>query len=363
MTLKEGEEAVRRVIREVFRHGKIGTKDLARAARLPTPVTAAIRRELEKEKVIARKGGAVLTEAGEKYAINVLGMTKKRGYDRNGVGFTEEHMELLGKLKGLMARRPPSNPTLDQSHGTPETALKRALYMLEEGDLAGRRIVFLGDDDFTSIAAGLLRVSNEISVIDIDTCLLEALSQISEAENLGIECIHHDLRNPLPKEVRGRFDTFLTDPPYTVPGLRLFLSRGIEALRPRKTASAYFAFADKPPLEMLDVHRVILKAGLYVEELIPRFNFYEGAEILANTTFLAKLRVTEEAKSTVSGAYEGGLYTGEIKPTVRTYRCRCGRRIQVGYSQRIKTIEDLKAEGCPECGSNAGFRLQERRKI
>ena len=167
----------------------------------------------------------------------------------------------------------------------------------------------------------------------------------------------------MPVGLRGRFDSFLTDPPYTVPGLSLFLSRGIEALRPRKTASAYFAFSDKPPHEMLRVHRAVLEAGLYVEELIPRFNVYEGAEILANTTFLAKLRVTEEAKPTVSGTYGSGIYTGELRPTVRTYRCRCGERIRVGSSRRIKTIEALKAGGCPKCGAMKGFRLLERKEI
>jgi len=363
MRLKEGEEAVRRIIREVYRHGKIGTKDLARAARLPTPVAAAIRRELEKEGVIARKGGAILTEAGKEYAVGVLGMVKEEGLIRTGEGSTEGHKALLEKLTALMAKRPRADPTLDQSHGTPETALKRALYMLEEGDLAGREVVFLGDDDFTSIAAGLLGVAKGITVIDIDARLLEAIAEASEAEGLGIECVRHDLRDPLPVGLRGRFDSFLTDPPYTVPGLSLFFSRGIEALRPRKTASAYLAFADKPPLEMLRVHRAVLEAGLYVEELIPRFNVYEGAEILANTTFLAKLRVTEEAKPTVSGTYGSGIYTGELRPTVRTYRCRCGERIRVGSSRRIKTIEALKAGGCPKCGAMKGFRLLERKEI
>ncbi len=75
MRLKEGEEAVRRVLREVFRHGKIGTKDLAKATRLPVPVTAAIRRELEKEGIIARRGGAVLTERGAGYVKEELGFT------------------------------------------------------------------------------------------------------------------------------------------------------------------------------------------------------------------------------------------------------------------------------------------------
>ncbi|MQY82267.1 hypothetical protein GH157_01075, partial [archaeon] len=74
MNLREGEEAVRRVLREVHRMRKVGTKDLARGARLPIPVTAAIRRELEKGGLLRREGGAVLTPEGEAYVTEVLGL-------------------------------------------------------------------------------------------------------------------------------------------------------------------------------------------------------------------------------------------------------------------------------------------------
>ena len=71
MNLKEGEEAVRRVLTEVYRRGRVGTKDIARAARLPVPVAAAIRREMEKRGLIIRKGGATLSEEGKKLAASL----------------------------------------------------------------------------------------------------------------------------------------------------------------------------------------------------------------------------------------------------------------------------------------------------
>ena len=71
--LPEGEEAIRRILREIYRHGRIGTKDLAYATRLPVPVVAAVRRELEKAGLITRRAGAVLTGEGEEYVKNILG--------------------------------------------------------------------------------------------------------------------------------------------------------------------------------------------------------------------------------------------------------------------------------------------------
>jgi predicted methyltransferase len=367
MDLKEGEEAVRRVLREVYRKRKVGTKDLARATRLPVPVAAAIRRELEKMGIVARRGGAVLTEEGERYVREELGMAEGRGPKMAGSGseilIPDEYTETLEKLREYSLLRPEPSPQLDQAFATPETALRRALYMLERGDLEGRDALFLGDDDFTSVAASLLGVARGITVIDIDERLIKVIEGVSRDAGLGIECVVHDLRLPLLERLRGRFDVVLTDPPYTVPGLELFLSRGVDALRRRKTASVYLCFADKPPLEMLEVHRAITGMGLFVRELIPRFNLYEGAEMFGNMTFMARLATTEEISPVFTGVFEGKMYTGEVRPTRRIYRCRCGEKIKVGAGTAYQTIEELKSSGCPRCGSRGGFRLQSRRRL
>lgn len=363
MRLKEGEEAVRRILREIHRRGKVGTKDLARATRLPTPVAAAIRRELEKAGLVARRGGAVLTETGKEFVEGVLGMVADHRETEGSMGIPPVHEPILEKLRDYSSRRPSANPKLDQAHATPETALRRALYMLDGGSLAGRNVLFLGDDDLTSIAAGLLRVTKGITVVDIDGRLLEVITGVSEEEGLGITCVLHDLRAPLPEELRGAFDTFLTDPPYTLPGLELFLSRGIQALMWRKTSTAYLAYSDKPPLEMLEVHGAINWMGLYVDELIPRFNMYIGAEILGNTTSMFRLVVTGEARPVITGQFHGGIYTGELRRTTRVYRCRCGETIEVGSTKELTTIEELKTRGCPSCGIKEGFRLVERKRV
>jgi hypothetical protein len=75
------------------------------------------------------------------------------------------------------------------------------------------------------------------------------------------------------------------------------------------------------------------------------------------------LMVTEEAKPTVTGPFRGGIYTGELRPTTRVYRCRCDAEIDVGSTKDFKTIEELKTRGCPKCGRNEGFRLTERQRV
>ena len=364
--IPEGEEAVRRILREIYRHGRVGTKDLAYSTRLPVPIVAAVRRELEKAGLIKRKAGAILTKEGEEYVRDVLGLSIRESLicpccSGKTILIRDKHQSMLKKLEEYSKLRPHPYTWLDQAFCTPETAVLRALFMLEEGDVEGRRIIFLGDDDLTSVATGLLKVSKEITVIDIDDRILKLIDEISRSEGIDIECIRHDLRQPLPERLKNRYDVVFTDPPYTTPGLKLFLSRGIEALRRRKCASIYLAFAHKPPEEMLRLQNAINEMNLIFREIIPRFNKYEGAEIFANTTLLAKIETTEKTHPSIVGPFKEKIYTGEVSPKIRTYKCRCGYTIDVGSGKEFRTIEELKMNGCPRCGRREGFRIIRKR--
>ncbi len=366
--LEEGEEGVRRILREIFRNKKVSTRQLAQSSRLPTPVVAAVRRELEKVGMLARDGGASLTEKGQAFVKEQLGLvyTQKLtcpACKGRSIETPNNFTQLLEMLKKHLNTRPKPLPWLDQAHATPETALQRALYMLEKGDVEGRRIIFLGDDDFTSIAVAMLRAAREITVIDMDARLLEAIQLISQKESLQVNCVEHDLTEPLPEHLHHRYDVAFTDPPYTVAGLTLFVSRGIAALQRREGASIYLAFAHQPPRKMLAMQKTLGNMGLSIAEQIPRFNVYEGAEMFANTTFLARLETTEKTKPLVTGTYKGKLYTGEITQTVRTYQCHCDEQINVGATESLRTVEELKERGCPKCGRTLGFKLVSKRKL
>ncbi len=332
------------------------------------PVTAAVRRELEKENLLARNGGAFLTKKGEKFVKEQLGLTYLQRLtcpDCQGrsIQIPEKFKSMLEKLRQYLSMRPKPLMWLDQAHGTPETALLRALFMLEKGDVEGRRMIFLGDDDFTSIAVGLLDAAKEITVVDVDPRLLETIQLISKKENLHITCVECDLRNSIPSRFHRKYDVVFTDPPYTITGLTLFVSRGITTLQQQKGLSVYLAFAHQPPKKMLRMQKTLNAMGLAVVEQIPRFNIYEGAEMFANTTFLARLETTEKTKPIITDVFDGKLYTGEITPTVRTYKCRCGKQIGVGATQAFKTIEELKAKGCPKCKQTKGFKLIKKQKL
>src|SRR5437868_3744266 len=57
---------------------------------------------------------------------------------------------VLASLKQHFAGNPRVDVALDQSHCTPESNLRRVALMYEQGALAGKHILVLGDDDSVS---------------------------------------------------------------------------------------------------------------------------------------------------------------------------------------------------------------------
>ncbi|MHA1211626.1 MAG: bis-aminopropyl spermidine synthase family protein, partial [Candidatus Heimdallarchaeota archaeon] len=144
-------------------------------------------------------------------------------------------------------------------------------------------------------------------------------------------------------------------PPYTINGLNLFLSRGLQALKDKQNKKIYLAYAHRPPTEMHEVQKAIITQGLAINQLLPGFNLYEGAEMHGNTTFLAILVTTNNISILYPRNFTDHIYTGEINPTTRIYQCKNGHEISVGSEEEIKTIEDLKASGCPICKNTESF--------
>ncbi len=359
--LKEGKEAIRNILREIYRKGTIGTKSLARKIHLPIPTIAAVRKELENAGLIDRvKKGAILTESGLMFVTKKLRISfvndllcKTCGGTR--IEFPHEFDDIIAKLKSFTDQRPSPNTSLDQAFGLPITALRRAYFMLQNDDLEGRKILLLGDDDFTSLAIALLDISTDITVLDIDMRLTDVIRKIAGENNYQIKCYNHNLRKPIPEELEGQFDTILTDPPYTIPGLELFLSRAIQALKKEIGRKVYLAFAHRAPNDLFDFQQAIGNHGLAIQETIPGFNLYEGAEIHGNTTSLSVLVTTSNTRTIIENEYKKMIYTGEINPTTRTYNCLNNHSIRIGSTEKIKSIEKLKELGCPICGTKDSF--------
>jgi DNA-directed RNA polymerase subunit RPC12/RpoP len=156
----------------------------------------------------------------------------------------------------------------------------------------------------------------------------------------------------LPAGLAGGFDVVLTDPPYTVAGAQLFLSRAVSGLAPEPGRHVFFSFGARRPDETLEVQRAIAEMGLVIRSLQPGFNKYVGAGVIAGTSSLYHLRTAAGASPLVAGPYAGSLYSAANRAAVtRPYRCAQCKAVQdVGPGSQWPQIAALQAAGCPACG-------------
>ena len=94
------------------------------------------------------------------------------------------------------------------------------------------------------------------------------------------------------------------------------------------------ALGARRPEESLGVQRAIAEMGFTVRRLVPNFNEYLGAGVLAGTSHLYQLATTNELRPVVVGRYDGPLYTGDVRDPGRRFKCfRCGTVHCVGRGE------------------------------
>jgi predicted methyltransferase len=214
----------------------------------------------------------------------------------------------LSEYQSIAVRRPSPKRELDQVYVTPETAARRAELLVRSGDHQ-RGLVFLGDDDLTSVAVQLEGAARRVTVLDTDPDVLRIVSGAAADHGWEIEAVHHDLREPIPKSMKGRFGAVFTDPPYALEGFSLFVSRAIEMMKPDGRFYVCFGFSRRASERGLQKQRALGEAGLVVEAVFEDFNAYEGAEAIGSRSSLWRCAMTPEARPIIKGRLEGPLYT------------------------------------------------------
>ena len=216
--------------------------------------------------------------------------------------------------EAMAAERPTPKRALDQVYVTTDTAVRRAELLLEAGEHQ-RGLVFLGDDDLTSAAVQLAGAGRKVTAVDTDEEMLRILSRHAEEHGWEQDTVHHDLRQPTPKSMLGRYGAVFTDPPYAIEGFRLFVSRAAEMLKPDGRLYICFGQSRRASERGLQKQRVLGEAGFLVEAVFEDFNHYQGAEAIGSRSALWRCRVTPETKPLVRGEVEGPLYTSRPPAT------------------------------------------------
>jgi N4-bis(aminopropyl)spermidine synthase len=363
--LAEGEAGIRDILAALLVAEPAAVREVARLAELPVPIVAAACNELRTRGIVDTRRPVRLTAAGREAVAAAGGGSAQQARcpvcQGRSVVIPVELDGLVGQLHEAAEGAPRARAELDQTHCTVETKISRVLRMQEARALAGQRILLLGDDDLVSVAiaqyaawSGRQATIRALAVVDTDPAVLAwAGEQVSRA-GVSPELVRHDLREPLPAGLVNRFDVVATDPPYTVAGARLFLSRAVSGLVPEPGRHVFFSFGARRPDETLAVQQDIAAMGLVVRSLSPGFNSYLGAGVLGGTSNLYHLRSTAAARPLVDGRYDGPLYTADGRAAAaRPYRCATCKSVhEVGPGARWPQIAALQEDGCPDCGGS-----------
>jgi predicted methyltransferase len=366
--LAEGESGIRDILAAVLAAEPAAVRDVARLAELPVPIVAAACNELRKRAIVDTQRPVRFTAAGRDAVAAANGAARLHAScptcHGRGIMIPPDLAALAAALQPVADGAPGARAELDQTHCTVETKISRVLKLHEARALGGQRILLLGDDDLISVAiahfaawAGSPGLVRRLTVVDTDPEVLRWAGEQIAGTGAVAELVEHDLRQPLPAGLTGAFDVVMTDPPYTVAGAELFLSRAVAGLAPEPGRHVFFSFGARRPDETLAVQQAMAAMGLAVRSLTAGFNEYIGAGILGGTSNLYHLRSIAGARPLIEGAYDGPLYTadGRAVPT-RPYRCASCKAVhEVGPGARWPRIADLQAAGCPECGG-AVFR-------
>jgi predicted methyltransferase len=373
--LAEGRSGVSDVLRAIARSEPVAVRDVSRMAELPVPIVAAVCNELRQRGVVDRARPVRLTPAGRDLLAGQHPGLSAACPSCDGSGLAVPDGALTGladRLERAASGAPGAKLDIDQTHCTVDTKIRRVLRMHEAGAVIGRRILLVGDDDLVSVAiaafagaGGLAAGVERLTVVDSDPDVLAWIGEQVAGTGVDAELVEHDLRRPLPGRLAAEFDVACTDPPYTVAGAELFLSRAVAGLSREPGRHVFFSFGARRPDETLRAQELIGSMGLAIRGLWPGFNEYLGAGVLGGRSHLYHLRSTAATRPLVDGDFTGPLYTAQTRASaVRPYRCASCRSVhQVGPGGRWPRIAALQEAGCPECGGNR-FRpmpLQPRR--
>jgi hypothetical protein len=233
------------------------------------------------------------------------------GYQKDIIEFSQNSKSIHGKYANS---RPPVDRNYDQFLATSESVIKRAQIMNSMFDIKDKKILFLGDDDFTSIEAAIYS-PEKITVVDIDKRILSSIRKISDTEKLNIETTEYDVRESMGKDLWNQFDIVFTDPPYSINGFNLFLSRAVEALNPmNKSARIYICFghSDLAKERFLPIQETINKSGLVILNLFGKFNRYHGAESIGSNSDMYICEATIKTAPLIKGKFKENIYTNEL---------------------------------------------------
>jgi len=160
----------------------------------------------------------------------------------------------------------------DQSLSDPKSLMTLISYMVKMGDVENKSIICIGDEDLLSVLLSLTGLPRYVVAVDVDLDIIRLIRQISEEYNLNVQASFYDPRQPIPKNMKKKFDVFITQPPHTVAATSLFVSRGLNFLKNEIGKVGYFGINPIwcPPLGITRIQKNLMKMNVEITDILKR---------------------------------------------------------------------------------------------
>ncbi|PIZ51016.1 hypothetical protein COY27_05160 [Candidatus Woesearchaeota archaeon CG_4_10_14_0_2_um_filter_33_13] len=172
-------------------------------------------------------------------------------------------------------QRPEVNELFWQDYLSPESVLTRVKFLISHADIQNKRVLILGDDDLLSIFLAATGLPKEVVVIEIDEAVLDYIDSVATKHKLKIKTISYNAAEPLPSNLIGKVDTFITEPVETIFGLKACLSRGAQSLVPN--GSLYFGLSriDSTLKKWYEIQKMLNQMNLCITDLVKGIGKYK----------------------------------------------------------------------------------------
>jgi len=226
--------------------------------------------EMEKKGLIEIKDGEVkITEKGRN--AGRLKWEDMKCSRCEGTGY-EILEEIKKEYERIIENRPRPIEKYDQGYISTEGILRKVSFLMERGDLYAN-IFVIGDDDLFSIASALTHIPKRIVAVDIDERIIDFINEVADEYSLNIEAYVLDLQKEN-ENFLHKFDVFVTDPVETLPGIKLFLSRGASSLKGK--GSGYFGLStlEASRKKWYEIQKMIHDMGFIITDIRRQFSTY-----------------------------------------------------------------------------------------
>lgn len=263
----------------------------------------------------------------------------------------------LQELRGI------PNSDYDQYYVSKTSSIERIL-LEHPDDYNGKRIIFLGDMDLSSLPLGILSKPKDLAVLDVDKRIPEIVFNMKVRQKIRtIRYVNHDIRVRMIIILKNQFDYIFVEPPMTEEGLEVGLTRAVQCANKESPSRIFLSFDIESEKEDI-LEELVNKMNLEIEEKKTDFNNYEYKTPLNKTVSdLYIIKVKPNSKETIANHYFGPMYYRESNSRLQQYKCKCDEIFNVGSAGEINSIVELENKGCPKCNYKGPFLYNSSIKI